>query len=136
MRKVDIRVIAATNRELRSLVAENKFREDLFYRLAVLEIRVPSLRERCEDIKPLSEMFLARECIRANQNLSIDPSGHIRLTQYAWPGNIRELENAIVRLSVLANGPAITAADIEEYAFGTRARGPLRSAAVAAIARA
>jgi DNA-binding NtrC family response regulator len=123
VRKVDIRVIAATNRELRSLVTENKFREDLFYRLAVLEIRVPSLRERCEDIKPLSEMFLARECIRANQNLSIDPSGHIRLTQYAWPGNIRELENAIVRLSVLANGPAITAADIEEYAFGVRLQG-------------
>src|SRR5262249_11030960 len=126
VRKVDVRVIAATHRDLRALVAENKFREDLFYRLAVLEVRVPPLRERLEDIAPLAEQFLAREAGRAGRQPALAPPGPRplrRLEQHHWPGNIRELENAIVRLSVLANGPVITAADVEELAFGVRPAG-------------
>src|SRR5262249_38336097 len=123
VRKVDVRVIAATHRDLRALVAENKFREDLFYRLAVLEVRVPPLRERLEDIAPLAEQFLAREAGRAGRQLALEPPALRRLEQHHWPGNIRELENAIVRLSVLANGPVITAADVEELAFGVRPAG-------------
>lgn len=123
VRKVDVRVIAATHRDLRALVAEGKFREDLFYRLAVLEVRVPPLRERHEDIRPLAEMFLSRECARGGHLLQFDSGAIQRLAHYAWPGNIRELENAVVRLSVLANGPQITSADIDDLAFGVRLQG-------------
>jgi two-component system, NtrC family, response regulator AtoC len=119
-RQVSVRLIAATHRDLRQKVADQTFREDLFYRLAVLELQVPPLRERSEDIAPLAHSFLARESQRGGRLLSFDDGALQRLQQHAWPGNVRELENAIVRLGVLADGPVINARDVDEHVFGGR----------------
>jgi DNA-binding NtrC family response regulator len=117
-RHVDVRIVAATHRDLRSKIQDGSFREDLFYRLAVLELDVPPLRERREDIALLANAFLARESGRAGRPLSFDASALERLGTHAWPGNVRELENAVVRLGVLADGPEITARDVDEHVFG------------------
>ncbi|MCU0864694.1 MAG: sigma-54 dependent transcriptional regulator [Planctomycetes bacterium] len=119
-RQVSVRLIAATHRDLRQKVADQTFREDLFYRLAVLELQVPPLRERSEDIAPLAHSFLARESQRGGRVLAFDDGALQRLQQHAWPGNVRELENAIVRLGVLADGPVISARDVDEHVFGGR----------------
>ncbi|HEB54591.1 MAG TPA: sigma-54-dependent Fis family transcriptional regulator [bacterium] len=117
-RTVDVRFVAATHRDLAAAVRAGSFREDLYYRVAVLELHVPPLRERREDIAPLAEAFLAREAARARRRLSFDDAALRRFEQHAWPGNVRELENAVVRLGVLADGPAVTAADVERVVFG------------------
>jgi DNA-binding NtrC family response regulator len=122
VRHVDVRLIAATHRDLRAKVQDGSFREDLFYRLAVLEIAVPPLRERPEDVRDLAKAFLAREAQRAERALTFDEAALDRLQQHTWPGNVRELENAIVRLGVLVDGPQVTAADIEAQVFGWRTR--------------
>ncbi len=120
VRKVDVRVIAATHRDLHQMIAAERFREDLFYRLAVLEVRVPPLRERQEDIGELARLFLAQQNVRNDRSLSLSPEAIRRLEVHPWPGNVRELENAMVRLSVLGAGPAITATEVEQFAFGSR----------------
>jgi len=120
IRKVDVRIVAATHRDLRSKVQDGTFREDLYYRLAVLEIVAPPLRERTEDIAPLAMAFLAREAQRAGRELSFDAAALDRLVAHRWPGNIRELENAIVRRGVLADGPVVTARDVDEHVFAGR----------------
>ncbi len=117
VRNVDVRLIAATHRDLRARVRDGSFREDLFYRLAVLELMVPPLRERLEDIVPLAEAFLAREAARAGRPLRLDAKAGEALRAHGWPGNVRELENAIVRLGVLADGPQVSARDVAEIAF-------------------
>jgi DNA-binding NtrC family response regulator len=122
VRHVDVRLITATHRDLRAKVQDGSFREDLFYRLAVLEIAVPPLRERTEDIPDLARAFLAREAQRAERPLVLDSSAVDRLQRHGWPGNVRELENAIVRLGVLVDGPQVTAADVDEHVFGWRTR--------------
>jgi transcriptional regulator with GAF, ATPase, and Fis domain len=107
--RADIRVLAATNRDLRHMVACGDFREDLFYRLNVFEIRLPSLRERPEDILPLAEALLgeiARALGRPAAGLSKEAPR--RLLAYAWPGNVRELRNVLERASILADGGLIT----------------------------
>ena len=119
-RQVSVRLIAATHRDLRQKVADQSFREDLFYRLAVLELQVPPLRERSEDIRPLAQSFLLRESQRGGRPLEFDDAALQRLQQHAWPGNVRELENAIVRLGVLADGPVIGADDVDQHVFGGR----------------
>jgi two-component system, NtrC family, nitrogen regulation response regulator NtrX len=111
--RVSVRVIAATNRDLGEMVAQQKFREDLYYRLCVVPVRVPALRERREDIFPLAEYFLAEFCARNNFRSKIfDPAAVEALEQYAWPGNIRELRNVVERMAILARGDTLEAASV------------------------
>ncbi len=108
--KIDVRVIAATNRDLRQMVAEGKFQEDLFYRLNVIPIELPPLRERRDDIPALVDHFLKKHAQRTGRRIDrIDDGVLAQLQQYDWPGNVRELENAIERAVVLSTGPVITA---------------------------
>jgi two-component system response regulator HupR/HoxA len=100
MRKVDVRIIAATNRDLRAMVAAGQFREDLFYRIHVLAVALPALRERREDIPLLVEHFLARHRGRRSKRLAAECAALMQA--YPWPGNVRELENEVERLVVLA----------------------------------
>jgi DNA-binding NtrC family response regulator len=106
--QVDVRIIAATNVDLRQLVREGNFREDLFYRLNVISIDLPPLRQRKEDIPLLTEFFL-RKYSEENQRQArrVTPEGMRPLLNYAWPGNVRELENVIERAVVLSSGPDI-----------------------------
>jgi two-component system NtrC family response regulator len=107
--KVDVRVIAATNRDLRQLVATAKFQEDLYYRLNVIPIAMPPLRERREDIPMLVEHFLRRFARDSGKRIDgVDPVVMAELERYDWPGNVRELENTIERAVVLATGPRLT----------------------------
>jgi two-component system nitrogen regulation response regulator NtrX len=130
--RVAVRVIAATNRDLSELVAQQKFREDLYYRLCVVPVRVPSLRERREDIRPLAEYFLAEFCARNNfKPKRVDPAVFEALEDYAWPGNIRELRNTVERMAILTRGDAIDAEAVPveiRIARGGAARGNLREA--------
>ncbi len=111
----DIRIIAATNRDLSKLVAEGKFRDDLFYRINVIPVRLPSLRERVEDVPLLAEHFLAKYCTQINRQITgIAPAALRMLQEYSWPGNIRELENAVERAVALETGSIIQAASLPE----------------------
>ena len=113
--KVDVRLIAATNRDLRKMVAEKSFREDLFYRLSVVNLELPPLRERRVEIPVLIHRFIA-EFARDNQREvdGIEPDALARLVHYDWPGNIRELRNCIECMVVLAKGRKLSVADIPE----------------------
>jgi two-component system C4-dicarboxylate transport response regulator DctD len=106
-RKVDVRVIAATNRNLLKMVEAKEFREDLYYRVATLVLEVPPLRGRREDIRLLADEFLSRAASRAGRTLQFDEAALRRLELHDWPGNARELENAAERLSVMADGAVI-----------------------------
>jgi two-component system NtrC family response regulator len=123
---VDVRVIAATNRNLRAMVAEGRFLEDLFYRLSVIPIALPPLRERPDDIPLLVEHFVRKHAQRVGRPIEgIEPAARSRLSAYHWPGNVRELENTIERAVVLATGPVIEAAaiSIAEPLAGAAAQG-------------
>jgi two-component system, NtrC family, response regulator AlgB len=106
--KVDARIIAATNRDLRQEINAGRFRSDLYYRLNVISLRMPSLRERPADILPLAEIFLAEAAAR-NRRIGLQFSAEAReaLAAYSWPGNIRELRNAVERAVVLSRGESI-----------------------------
>jgi len=107
--KVDVRILAATNADLRRLVQENKFREDLYYRLNVITIPLPPLRERKEDIPPLVEHFLKKfSQENGREGLRFSPEAMKMMMDYDWPGNVRELENAVERAVVLSSGPDLT----------------------------
>lgn len=109
----DFRVICATNRDLKSMVEKGIFREDLFYRLNVVNINVPPLRDRIEDIPLLVEYFIKKYCTSMNRPLiTIDPSALKRLGEFSFPGNIRELENMIERAIVVGNGKKISLKDL------------------------
>ncbi len=110
-RKVDVRVIAATNRNLEQLVNEGKFRQDLYYRLNVIPIFLPPLRDRREDIVPLIEYFL-RKYSPPGERKQLSPEALKLLVQYDYPGNVRELENAIEHAVVLSEGPSIRVEDL------------------------
>jgi two-component system nitrogen regulation response regulator NtrX len=111
--RVSVRVISATNRRLDELVASGNFREDLFYRLSVVPIRVPALRERTEDIGELAAYFLAEFCARNTlRPRALDPDVVPALARYGWPGNVRELRNVVERMAILTPGDRITAAAI------------------------
>jgi DNA-binding NtrC family response regulator len=113
--RVDIRVIAATNRDLEELVRQNKFREDLFYRLNVIPIRVPPLRERVADIPLLLQHFLQHFSRTKKKPLKrLSPAAQDLLQQYPWPGNVRELENLMERLVILSEGEIIDIPDLPE----------------------
>jgi formate hydrogenlyase transcriptional activator len=105
---IDVRVIAATNRDLRQLVDEGRFQDDLFYRLHVVPITVPPLRDRTEDIPMLAEYFVVKHATRSGRPIhAIEDSAMSSLQEYPWPGNVRELENAIERAVVLTTGSTI-----------------------------
>jgi len=107
---IDVRVIAATNRDLRQMVADQKFQEDLFYRLNVIPIEIPPLRDRREDIPALVEHFVRKHAQRTGRHVEkIDDAVLTGLQQYDWPGNVRELENTIERAVVLSQGSIISA---------------------------
>lgn len=107
-KKVDVRLIAATNQDLTQMVANGKFREDLYYRLAVFPIQVPPLRERCEDIPLLVEYFMARYAQRMRKTIKEVPKSALRaMTEWPWPGNIRELQNFIERAVILTKGECL-----------------------------
>ena len=109
----DFRVICATNRDLKSMVENGTFREDLFYRLNVMTIKLPPLRDRLEDIPLLVDYFINKYCISMNRELvTIDPTALNRLIEFNFPGNIRELENMIERAIVVGNGKKITLKDL------------------------
>ncbi len=110
--RVDVRVVAATNVDLDKEVAEQRFRQDLFYRLSVIVIRVPPLRDRRADIPLLVGQFLRNACSRAGRQVEITPAALDALTVYAWPGNVRELENTIERLVVFSRGGTIDVSDL------------------------
>ena len=113
--EVDVRVIAATVRDLRREVQENRFREDLYYRLNVLQLNVPPLRERRDDIALLVEHFVERNNSRLGTSIrDVDPRARKLLLDYPWPGNVRELENTIERAVVLAEGDVIVVTDLPE----------------------
>ncbi|WP_437813990.1 sigma 54-interacting transcriptional regulator [Sorangium sp. So ce1078] len=114
-RAVDVRVVAATNRELAAEVSAGRFRKDLYYRLKVVELRLPPLRERREDILPLARALLAQAATRMRRPAPrLSPGAADRLVRYAWPGNVRELENAMERAVALAEGRRIKAEDLPE----------------------
>ena len=107
--KSDVRILAATNVDLRQLVAQGRFREDLYYRLCVIRIALPSLRERKEDLPLLAEHFLRYYAAENGKDVrAIDSEAMKALFQHHWPGNVRELENAVERSVVLSTGPSIT----------------------------
>ena len=107
--RVTVRVISATNRRLDELIADGKFRQDLFYRLSVVPIRVPALRERREDVRDLVAYFLAEFCARNNfKPKTMDDEVLPVLERYDWPGNVRELRNAVERMAILTPGNRIT----------------------------
>jgi transcriptional regulator with PAS, ATPase and Fis domain len=109
---VDVRVVAATNRNLQDLVATGRFREDFFYRLNVIELHVPPLRERREDIPTLADYFFNRYLQDSHTARTIAPEVHEALMAYSWPGNVRELENVIERLVVTSRRDVITLHDL------------------------
>lgn len=109
----DFRVICATNRDLKAMIDEGTFREDLYYRLNVVNIKVPPLRERKEDIPLLVDYFIKKNCAAMNRPaVTIDKSALTRLEEYSFPGNVRELENIIERAIVIGNGKKITYSDL------------------------
>jgi DNA-binding NtrC family response regulator len=111
--KVDVRVIAATNEDLDVMVKEKRFRNDLYYRLKVVSVEIPPLRERREDILPLARIFVNRYCsLLEKEDCSLDPESLDILVGYSWPGNVRELENAIERAVVLAKDCKLTTSDL------------------------
>ena len=113
---VNVRVIAATNRDLRQMVNEGTFREDLYYRLSVVQVDLPPLRDRIEDIPLLVNSFLddfaARRWPGESKKLSVEPDAMTRLQSYPWPGNIREMKNTVERAASLADGDVLTIKDL------------------------
>jgi two-component system, NtrC family, response regulator HydG len=114
-RRIDVRVLAATNRDLAQCVAGGSFRQDLYYRLKVVELRVPPLRARRDDILPLARVLLADAALRMKRKISgLAPRAADQLLHYDWPGNVRELENAIERAVALASGSRVELEDLPE----------------------
>ncbi|MGH9827809.1 MAG: sigma 54-interacting transcriptional regulator, partial [Blastocatellia bacterium] len=118
--KVDVRLIAATHRDLKAIVGTGHFRQDLFYRITTVRIEVPSLRQRTDDIPSLAQYFLEKgnKQGQLHRLLTLQPEAIATLAEYDWPDNVRELENVINRLIVLTHGSTITGADVKN-AIGT-----------------
>jgi len=126
---INVRIIAATHRNLSAMVEDGTFREDLFYRLAVVPLFLPPLRERKEDIPEIAEFLFHRAKERNGmQDVRVAPSLASRFTAYRWPGNIRELENVIERMLVLSNGETITEHDLPDEL--RQASGPLNQSSL------
>jgi DNA-binding NtrC family response regulator len=118
-RKVDVRIVAATHRDLRSLIADKQFREDLYYRLSMVEIRVPTLRERKEDLQLLVRHFVERFAGDYGKKIrGLTQRAQIRLANHTWPGNVRELENVIGHACMMVMTETIDVQDLPEYLSG------------------
>ena len=119
-RKVDVRVVAATNHDLRAAVAENRFREDLYYRLSMVEIRAPRLAERKEDLPLLQRHFVARFATQYGKEMrGLTHRAQIRLSQHSWPGNVRELENVIGHAAMMTMSDVMDVQDLPAYLHGS-----------------
>jgi DNA-binding NtrC family response regulator len=119
-RKVDVRVVAATNHDLRAAVAENRFREDLYYRLSMVEIRAPRLAERKEDLPLLQRHFVARFAAQYGKEMrGLTHRAQIRLSQHSWPGNVRELENVIGHAAMMTMSDVVDVQDLPAYLHGS-----------------
>jgi DNA-binding NtrC family response regulator len=130
-RKVDVRVIAATNKDLLEAVAKKEFREDLYYRLNVFPIPLPALRERVEDIAPLARHFAHTLGATAGKRITgFSADALLTMTRYPWPGNIRELQNCVERATIVAANHTIEEQDLPGYLFGAR---PVSSRAAAIL---
>ncbi len=114
-RSADLRIIAATNRDLKKEVEAGRFREDLYYRLNVISLEIPPLRSRVEDIAAAAEFFLAEINEALPQKRRLAPTVIARLQQHSWPGNLRELHNVIERAAILAEGELIECEDLPEF---------------------
>jgi transcriptional regulator with GAF, ATPase, and Fis domain len=135
-RPIHVRVVSATHRDLRAMIAQGTFRQDLFYRLAGAEVAVPPLRERGEDIVLLAEEFLSRLNVQYRRTLLLGPAGRRRLLEYGWPGNVRELEHVVARAAILAEGDKLDdfqLAELAQTAQSTPADGTNGQAAWPAI---
>jgi DNA-binding NtrC family response regulator len=122
-RKVDARVIAATNHDLRALIEQNRFREDLYYRLAMVEIRTPRLTERKEDLPLLERYFIEKFAAQYRKPIQgLTQRAQIALARYSWPGNVRELENALGNACMMVMGETIDVADLPEQIHSQSAR--------------
>ena len=128
--QVDVRVIAATNADLEARIKDGTFRADLYYRLNVIPIRIPPLRERCDDVPLLVEHFLKRI---GGEDLRVSDDAMEVLTQYEWPGNVRELENIIERAVILADGDEINAASLNVSIFPENLRKRARGDTVSSV---
>lgn len=116
---VDVRVVAATNKDLKEEVRAGRFREDLYYRLQVVPVNLPPLRERGSDVLLLADYFMAKACADLGKpTITLSGDALRRISAYAWPGNVRELENLIERLAILADGSVLEAAELPEYVLG------------------
>ena len=114
-KKVDVRIVAATNRDLEEDVSAGRFREDLYYRLNVIPLHLPALRERGEDVLLLTEHFLGHFCrLKHRPCLALTPDAQRVLEAYPWPGNVRELENMAERLSILCEGDSVQVDDLPQ----------------------
>jgi two-component system NtrC family response regulator len=112
--QINTRVVAATNVDLKKAMANGTFREDLFYRLAVVQLVLPPLRDRGGDVRLLAQFFLNRFAAQAGKpNLAFDPDAIRAMNRHSWPGNVRELENCVRRAAIMAEGRRVTAADLE-----------------------
>jgi transcriptional regulator of acetoin/glycerol metabolism len=130
-RHVDVRIVAATNRDLAGDVAAGRFRQDLFFRINVLGVPIPALRERIEDVRPLAAAFLAEaEGKIGRSGLSLSEEALAALSQHPWPGNVRELRNVVLRAAAVAAAPRIEGTDLTLVRFG----GPAAPAAAAGAA--
>lgn len=126
---VDVRVIAATNRDVEQLLREGRFREDLYYSLNVVEMRIPALRERADDVLPLAEHFMARAAGRTGKSArGLDEDVRKLLASYGFPGNVRELENIVERAVALSRGPMIGLGDLPASFRGRRTASRLETA--------
>jgi DNA-binding NtrC family response regulator len=121
---IDVRVISATNGDLAARISQGTFREDLFYRLNVIQLVLPPLRDRREDIPALAEHFLARSTSKLGRKLRLAPDTVERLLRYPWPGNVRELENAIERATILARGEIVEPDDLPPHVSAGLQLGP------------
>ena len=125
--RVDVRVVAATNRDLKAEVARGRFREDLYYRLNVITLQMPPLRERPSDVPALASHFLRKYAAENGKTMEgFSDDALERLCAYTWPGNVRELENAVERAVVLCNGSRVTAAELPAHVLPTREPGGIR----------
>nr|WP_231116977.1 sigma-54 dependent transcriptional regulator [Pseudodesulfovibrio alkaliphilus] len=127
VKKVDVRVVAATNRDLEEEVRTGRFREDLFYRLNVIPLHLPPLRERGGDILLLAQHFLSSHCkTKDRKPLTLSERAREMLLTYSWPGNVRELENFMERLSILCDAGEVTPEDLPDKMFHDIGEKPLR----------
>jgi DNA-binding NtrC family response regulator len=122
----DFRLVCATHKNLEKLVEEGQFREDLFYRINVFNIQVPPLRERPEDVLPLTQLFIEKYAHAMGKPVkTVAPEAEAVLLGYRWPGNVRELENAVERAMVVGRGPTLEARDLPVSALNGAADEPL-----------